>query len=95
MFLPVLTVFNDFKRLHNEKKAATGEKFGNSSFCAKLSSENGLLSGEIILKQRNYLLTRKPLIRHKDHLNLPPKNLRRLKKFARLSSVALKNQNKV
>ena len=33
-FLAVLTVFSGFQCLHNEKKAAAGEKFGNPFFCA-------------------------------------------------------------
>ena len=33
-FLAVLTVFNGFQWLHDEKKPGAGEKFGNPFFCA-------------------------------------------------------------
>ena len=34
-FLAVLTVFNGFQCLHDEKKAAAGEKFGNPFFARR------------------------------------------------------------
>ena len=38
-FLAVLTVFNGFQCLHDEKKPAAGEKFGNPFFCAPEARE--------------------------------------------------------